>query len=506
MGIFKRVIVSMRGLSDNKRKMMRFAGFIVCVLLICQVIFPVFESNSMQQGVSNEYDRFGKDTFDVILAGSSTIMYGIHPLQLYDEFGISSYSLTTAAQRIPLTYYLVKEALREQHPQLVVIDVYYAGYEQTTSFDGHTHLVTDALSFPEKLACVTDVVPQQKQADFLFEFGTYHTRWENLSKADFYGNPNRRGTYGAKAWYGSIPFDSFGPVIETRAPLPENADKYLRKTIEMCQENGVEVLLTLMPMDYNKVVENGGIDRAEWQKYWNGVQDIADEYGINYLNFMHCYDELQFDPADSTDGGTHLNAYSAETITRYLGEYLKENYTLEDVRENPSYDFMREDFERYQEYKTELELMSTKDLGDYLDLLKNYRSSRYTIFVSVKDIQGYALTQDIIEKMINLGYEGGGILLDKQYHSFIGMIHGAKVVEMYGGNEALFYDGEINRRKVFLSSRTLEQGNLSEIKIGAKDYSVNKRGLNFVLYDNQAEEVIDAVSFDTHVPEFTCSR
>ena len=108
--------------------------------------------------------------------------------------------------------------------------------------------------------------------------------------------------------------------------------------------------------------------------------------------------------------------------------------------------------------------------------------------------------------MINLGYEGGGILLDKQYHSFIGMIHGAKVVEMYGGDEALFYDGEINRRKVFLSSRTLEQGNLSEIKIGAKDYSVNKRGLNFVLYDNQAEEVIDAVSFDTHVPEFTCSR
>ena len=51
----------------------------------------------------------------------------------------------------------------------MVIDVYYAGYEQTTSFDGHTHLVTDALSFPEKLACVTDVVPQQKQAAFLFE-------------------------------------------------------------------------------------------------------------------------------------------------------------------------------------------------------------------------------------------------------------------------------------------------------------------------------------------------
>ncbi len=70
----------------------------------------------------------------------------------------------------------------------------------------------------------------------------------------------------------------------------------------------------------------------------------------------------------------------------------------------------------------------------------------------------------------------------------------------------MFYDGEINRRKIDISSRTLKQGNVSEIKIGAKDYSKNKRGLNFVLYDNETEEVIDAVSFDTHVPEFTCSR
>lgn len=496
----------MNNLSGNKRKMIKFGGFIACMVLVYHLILPVFESNSLQQGISDEYGRFGKDTFDVILAGSSTIMYGVHPLQLYDEFGIASYSLTTAAQRLPLTYYLVKEALRKQHPQLVVIDVYYAGYEQTTSVDGHTHLVTDALGFPEKLECVTDVVPRQKQADFMYEFGTYHTRWENLSRADFYGNPNRTGTYGAKVWYGSIPFDSFGPVDEARAPLPEIADRYLRKTIEMCQENGADVLLTLMPMDYNKVVDNGEIDRGKWQKYWNGVQDIADEYGIRYLNFMHHYDELQFDPQDSTDGGTHLNAYSAETLTRYLGTYLRENYTLEDVRQNPSYDFMREDAEQFEDYKTELELKSTKSLGDYLDLLRNYRSDRYTIFVSVKDIQGYALTPDIIDRLISLGYEGGGILLDKQYHSFIGIIHGADVVEMYGGDEALFYDGEINRRKIDISSRTLKQGNVSEIKIGAKDYSKNKRGLNFVLYDNETEEVIDAVSFDTHVPEFTCSR
>ena len=57
-----------------------------------------------------------------------------------------------------------------------------------------------------------------------------------------------------------------------------------------------------------------------------------------------------------------------------------------------------------------------------------------------------------------------------------------------------------------MSSKTYTKGNLSEIKIGSKDYSKNKRGLNIVIYDNQKEEIIDSVSFDTHVPEFTCSR
>ena len=168
---------------------------------------------------------------------------------------------------------------------------------------------------------------------------------------------------------------------------------------------------------------------------------------------------------------------------------------------------MREDFEKFQATKTELELKSTTSLGDYLDLLETeYKSPRYTILMSVKDIQGYALTQEISNKLTSLGYMGINILLDKQYHSFIGIINGADVIEKYGNDEAISYDGELNGRKLHISSKTYAKGNQTEIKIGSKDYAKNKRGLNIVLYDNRKEEIIDSVSFDTHVPEFTCSR
>ena len=80
------------------------------------------------------------------------------------------------------------------------------------------------------------------------------------------------------------------------------------------------------------------------------------------------------------------------------------------------------------------------------------------------------------------------------------------MIEIYGDDEAISYAGEINGRDLYISSKTLNTGNQAEIKIGYLDYSKNTRGFNIVLYDNQKEEIIDSVGFDTHVPEFTCSR
>ena len=40
---------------------------------------------------------------------------------------------------------------------------------------------------------------------------------------------------------------------------------------------------------------------------------------------------------DTVDKGDHLNLTGARKVTRYLGNYLKENYELPDHREEQSY-------------------------------------------------------------------------------------------------------------------------------------------------------------------------
>ena len=46
-----------------------------------------------RDGMSGSYYSFPKDTFDVVFLGSSIMMYGVQPLEMYGEYGIAAYNL-----------------------------------------------------------------------------------------------------------------------------------------------------------------------------------------------------------------------------------------------------------------------------------------------------------------------------------------------------------------------------------------------------------------------------
>ena len=59
---------------------------------------------------------------------------------------------------------------------------------------------------------------------------------------------------------------------------------YLRKAIELCQSQGIEVVLTYLPFPAS----------ATKQKEANLAADIAKEYGIPYLNFLKMENIVDF--------------------------------------------------------------------------------------------------------------------------------------------------------------------------------------------------------------------
>ena len=150
---------------------------------------------------------------------------------------------------------------------------------------------------------------------------------------------------------------------------------------------------------------------------------------------------------------------------------------------------------------------STTNLNEYLEYLEKVDTKDYMWLVSVKDIQGYFMTENLIKKFEKIGFKSSNILLEKKYHSFIGGVGiEESVIEKYGNDEAIEYSTSIGYRKIEITSETLNTGNESKIVIGNTDYSKNIRGLNFVVIDKKSGEIIDSVAFDTHVPEMTCYR
>lgn len=329
---------------------------VICTLAFCALTVGLLSAvtdifrNKSEDALSREYQEFPRDTFDVIFLGSSVMLNDVYPLQLYQDYGIASYNLGCGSQSVASSYYLAKLVIEQQKPELIVFDCNMCQEGLVYSSEEKFHYVTDALSLAEKREMVTELVPRDSWINFFFEMNLYHDRWKELGRRDF-TRPECR-TYGAKVHFVSHPLGEY-VITEEKAPLPEVSEEYLRKIIKLCQENQVELLLTVLPMNFSARYDI--YDRNEWQKYYNTIQDIADEAGIQYLNFMYHTEETGLDPAKDFEGDTHLNGWGAPKMTDYLGKYLRQHYELPDVREDSAYDFMAEDYVKFVEYKDRLE-------------------------------------------------------------------------------------------------------------------------------------------------------
>jgi hypothetical protein len=106
-------------------------------------------------------------------------------------------------------------------------------------------------------------------------------------------------------------------------PLGDNAMHYLDLIRELCEEKGITLLLVKAP----------SVSPAWYDKWEEQIIEYADEYQLDYLNYLPLIDEIGIDFAtDTYDEGLHMNYYGAVKCADYLGNYLVQNYGLKDLR------------------------------------------------------------------------------------------------------------------------------------------------------------------------------
>lgn len=135
--------------------------------------------------------------------------------------------------------------------------------------------------------------------------------------------------------------------------------------------------------------------------------------------------------------------------------------------------------------------------GNITDYLSYINDSCYSVFISVKDDAANALTEEIVEEMQKLGLNID--LSGKYRNSYYAIISDKEIIEDIG-DVKLEKNGVIEDIGLTYSivSAGYDCGDVSSIIINGNEYSQNSRGLNIVVYNNETNQIIDSVCFDTY--------
>lgn len=259
-----------------------------------------------------------EDTLDLLVAGDSESYNSVSTMRLWDDKGITTYDCGQGAQRIPETYYMLKHAFKKQSPKIVIL-------ETNTLF--------------------RDIGAVKSTQEILTQTGQYYLpvfRYHNLWKT-VVDEPEMHTNYKGFVIREEVdPYEGKPDYMKKKKKcetMPEYVKVYLEKIEELCEKNNAQLLLVSMPSPKNWNHKR----HAEIQKY-------ADGKGITYLDLNKKVEELGLNwTEDTQDKGDHLNVYGAEKVTSYLGNYLEENYELEDHRNDPMYEAWNQLAEQYKQ-------------------------------------------------------------------------------------------------------------------------------------------------------------
>ena len=415
-------------------------------------------------------------TVDVLLVGNSHSGVNIDTATLWSEYGLSAYDLWGGVQPLWNSYHFIVEALKYQRPKLICLEVMAttSDYEYSEEQNQIKNVVGMKFS-KNRLDAAKVSTPEDNWFNLFLGLPLYHNRFDELGENDFRHFPWSEGLENYKGSYllygvGNYKMESAEGVMARRDIMDKQLE-YLLKIIELCKSENIPLMLLKTP----------AVERTYEQEIYNTVADIAEENDLNFVNMNLMDAELGITEQDySTD--RHMNGSGARKVAHWLGEYMRENYALEDHRGD----------ERYNSW----ELNAHSINNNYLTLVKE--NADY--FAELRENGRSVLVVKNDPWMDNAEFDALAAELDS-----IGL-HG--ISERDGAKDAFLIDDTVTGGEAPASitgeavSFTLDGKELTvsfeyqDIVYGGKRLIwFGTRDIIIVVYDNATHEVVDITDF-----------
>lgn len=330
-------------MKKKKRLYIFYVLLFICIFAwMFKKVSHILSYKVHQNDTVGSFYKEKRDSIDVLFVGSSHSFSSFSPMGLWKDTGIASYNLATGCQSVPCSYYLIKEGIRTQHPKVIVLETYGFRYDSDYVSEARLHEVVDNIPVGlTKLELTKELLSKHfdfhEGLEFIFPIIRYHTRWYSLESKDI--KPRKvylRGFY----LQNKIQEQEEPELITGMGEIYQNNLEYLDKIIDLCEKNGIELVLCQAPMG------DGEKYKSVCQKV-NTLKQYVEDRAIRFIDFELLREEMELDYAMDFKNETHLNIIGAEKTTKYIGNYLRESFQLPDHRGESSYLSWDEDYEKY---------------------------------------------------------------------------------------------------------------------------------------------------------------
>ena len=377
------------------KNILSVAVFFILLILLLAGLGSVLEYKGGREKIQPFMQR--AEQLDVLFFGDSHAYSGIYPMELWENYGIASYNMANYDLTIPLSYWVMRSALLYSQPKVVVLDVNQI-WEQAKlcASSGNVHTGLDGFPLSRiKLEAIFDLMDdplftdengdryRDLRPEFIFPFIKYHSRWGDLTMRDLRPNYNQE-LGGERSIAVAEPAEY--ELTDSTADEQGFGFAYLRRFIEYCQAQGIDVMLINLPYPCP--------NNNEEQFYTNAVYYTAEEYGIEYIDFVYM-DQIVDYSTDCYDPASHLNPSGAWKVTDFIGQHLSEAYGLPDHRGEAAYASWNSDYAAYRELK----LKSIREETDpYTFLMQLADPSFSTVLLLPEDSAAY--TDDLAMQLL----------------------------------------------------------------------------------------------------------
>ena len=165
--------------------------------LLQKLLIPKYISDVPEGSLIEEYYNEKVFDHDVVFIGDCEVYENISPVQLWKDYGISSYIRGSAQQLIWQSYYLMEDTLRYEKPDVFVFNVLSMKYGEPQN-EAYNRLNLDGMKWSKSKwnAIEASMTDEESMIDYLFPLLRYHHAFDRSACAV-------HGKRGNRTWQGN---------------------------------------------------------------------------------------------------------------------------------------------------------------------------------------------------------------------------------------------------------------------------------------------------------------